>query len=342
MATPEPPSDAFVVSVTLGPPTVAPDAGAVTEPVGGVLSIRVVRMFELTTFAPSVATARRSYSPSDSGVVSRLAPNGDVLSTEIVVHVPAPAGLRSNVTCVVSADVVVVSATVPLTAAPGSSSVTVGGWLSTTIVRPDETVGPLPATSFASTVTDTGPSGVDVESQFTDAGVPLVVPTTVPSTLKTIWPTPDVASDAEPPSVIVPPACAPGAGAVTAAELGAVLSITFGPGRSIVVTFAGMAASEITSRRSYCPSATAVVSNETDHGEATAVPIVVHVPAPCGERWNATEATPAPGSLGDGSDRETVPERTEPGSTGAPLGGCVSIVTAACRTASVFPTLSTE
>ena len=114
------------------------------------------------------------------------------------VHVPAPAGLRSNVTCVVSADVVVVSATVPRIAAPGSSSVTVGGWLSTTIVREDETVGPLPATSFASTVTDTGPSGVEVESQFTEAGVPLAVPTTVPFTLKTIWPTPDVASDAEP------------------------------------------------------------------------------------------------------------------------------------------------
>ena len=274
--------------------------------------------------------------------MSRLAPNGDVPSTEIVVHVPAPAGLRSNVTCVVSADVVVVSATVPRTAAPGSSSVTVGGWLSTTIVREDETVGPLPATSFASTVTDTGPSGVEVESQFTDAGVPLAVPTTVPFTLKTIWPTPDVASDAEPLSVTVPPAYAPGAGDVTAAEAGAVLSITFGPGRSIVVTFAGIAASEITSRRSYWPSATAVVSNETDHGAEVAVPIVVHVPAPCGERWNATEATPAPGSAGDGSESETVPARTEPGSTGAPLGGCVSMVTAACRVASVLPTLSTE
>ncbi len=102
--------------------------------------------------------------------------------------------------------------------------------MSTTIVRADETVGPLPATSFASTVTETGPSGVDVESQFTDAGEPAAVPTTVPFTLKTIWPTPEVASDAVPVSVTVPLTCAPAAGAVTAAELGAVLSIAFGPG----------------------------------------------------------------------------------------------------------------
>ena len=38
VATPEPPSDAFAVRVTLGPPTVEPEAGAVTEPVGAVLS----------------------------------------------------------------------------------------------------------------------------------------------------------------------------------------------------------------------------------------------------------------------------------------------------------------
>jgi hypothetical protein len=99
------------------------------------------------------------------------------------------------------------------------------------------------------------------------------------------------------------------------------LSITFGPGRSIVVTLAGTAASEITSRRSYWPSATVVVSNDVDHGEEVAVPIVVQVPAPWGEYRKATEATPAPGSVGDGSERTTVPLSVEPGSTGAPLGG---------------------
>ena len=59
--------------------------------------------------------------------MSRVAVNGGVLSTEIAVHVPAPARRRSNVTSVVSAEVVVVSAIVPRTAAPGLFSVTVGG-----------------------------------------------------------------------------------------------------------------------------------------------------------------------------------------------------------------------
>src|SRR5207302_5588600 len=140
---------------------------------------------------------------------SRFGLRGGVASTAIVVQLPAPAGLRSNVTWVVSTEVVVVSVIVPPTAAPGLLSVTVGGWLSTTIVRAGETVGPLPATSFASTITDTGPSEVEVESQFTDAGVPAPVPTTVPFTLKTIWPTPEVASDAVPLSVTVPPTYAP-------------------------------------------------------------------------------------------------------------------------------------
>ena len=200
----------------------------------------------------------------------------------------------------------------------------------------------MPATSFASTVTETGPSAVEVESQFTDAGEPAAVPTTVPFTLKTIWPTPEVASDAVAVSVTVPLMSAAGAGAVTAAELGGVLSIAFGPERSMVVTFAGEAASEISSRRSYRPSVTAVVSNEVDHGAELAVPIVVQVPAPCGEYWNATDATPAPESVGEGSERTTVPARTEPGSSGAPLGAWVSIVTLACRTDSALPTLSVD
>ena len=60
VATPEPLSAGLALSVTLGPPTVAPAAGAVTEPVGAVLSTRVVTTFDVTTFAPSVAIARRS------------------------------------------------------------------------------------------------------------------------------------------------------------------------------------------------------------------------------------------------------------------------------------------
>ncbi len=43
------------------------------------------------------------------------------------------------------------------------------------------------------------------------------------------------------------------------------------------------------------------------------VEIVVQVPAPAGERWKATEATPEPPSL-DPAARATVPRRLAPGS----------------------------
>ena len=60
VATPEPLSAGFAFSATLGPPTVAPASGAVTEPVGAVLSTRVVTTFDVTACVPSVAIARRS------------------------------------------------------------------------------------------------------------------------------------------------------------------------------------------------------------------------------------------------------------------------------------------
>lgn len=60
VATPEPPSAGLARSVTLGPPTVAPEAGAAIEPLGAVLSTRVVRTADATWVAPSVASARRS------------------------------------------------------------------------------------------------------------------------------------------------------------------------------------------------------------------------------------------------------------------------------------------
>jgi hypothetical protein len=61
-ATPEPPSAAEDESWTFGPPTVAPDAGAVSEPVGGVLSTRTFDRTALVPVLPlpSVATTRRS------------------------------------------------------------------------------------------------------------------------------------------------------------------------------------------------------------------------------------------------------------------------------------------
>ena len=56
-----------------------------------------------------------------------------VESVAIVVHVPAPAGLRSKMTCAVSADVLTPSVIVPATAAPGSFSVITGASLSNVI-----------------------------------------------------------------------------------------------------------------------------------------------------------------------------------------------------------------
>ena len=205
VATPEPLSAALAASVTLVPATVAPAMGVVIDPVGRVLSIRVVRTFDAPVADPSLASALRSYSPSASRLVSKLAEKGALLSTAIVDQFAAPAGLRSNVTWIVSEEVVVESTTVPLEAAPGLSSVTAGGLLSTTNVRPAETVGPFPATSMASRVTVAGPSAIEVESQSRDAGDPLVVPTTVPLILNTIWPTPEAMSAALPVSVTVPP-----------------------------------------------------------------------------------------------------------------------------------------
>ena len=60
VATPEPASAGVELSVTLGPPTIEPEPGAVTVPDGGVLSTRVVTTFDVTACAPSLAVARRS------------------------------------------------------------------------------------------------------------------------------------------------------------------------------------------------------------------------------------------------------------------------------------------
>ena len=60
-ATPEPVSDAFAASPTAGPPTVVPVAGSDIEPVGAVLSTRIVRSALVPRWPePSVARTRRS------------------------------------------------------------------------------------------------------------------------------------------------------------------------------------------------------------------------------------------------------------------------------------------
>ena len=60
--TPEPePSSAEAETGVLGPPTTVPPEGAVSDPVGAVLSTREVRTWLVPTLPePSVATARRS------------------------------------------------------------------------------------------------------------------------------------------------------------------------------------------------------------------------------------------------------------------------------------------
>ena len=88
--TPEPDvSAALAPSATVGPPTVAPAAGAVTLPVGWVRSTRTTRGALVETLPPpSVATAISSHCCSATGGVDHVTPNGAVASEPIAV--PAP------------------------------------------------------------------------------------------------------------------------------------------------------------------------------------------------------------------------------------------------------------
>ena len=149
VATPEPPASAeSLVSATGGTPISAPFAGAVTAPVGSVLSTRIVIAVEVKALpALSVVVTRRSYWPSATAVVSKLA--------AWFVQVPAPAGERWNWTVATpepaSAELLV-SAIVPRTFAPAAGAVTapVGSVLSTRIVIAAE-VKALPALSVVVT-----------------------------------------------------------------------------------------------------------------------------------------------------------------------------------------------
>ena len=116
---------------------------------------------------PSSARARRSYATSGSGFVAKAAlkPSPGVVSTAIVVQEPPPAGRRSKVTLTVSAAAVAVSVGVPETAAPGSTSVTVGAVLSIVTARVADVVS-LPATSVTTTRSSAGPSAWAVVSRL--------------------------------------------------------------------------------------------------------------------------------------------------------------------------------
>ena len=92
VSTPEPPASAeLLVRLTGGTPSSAPAAGAVTAPVGAVLSTRTVIAAEVKELpALSLVTTRTSYWPSACSVVFQLA--------AWFVQVPAPAGERWNCT----------------------------------------------------------------------------------------------------------------------------------------------------------------------------------------------------------------------------------------------------
>src|SRR5919108_595223 len=162
-ATPEPPS-AESESTEIVPPTLAPAAGAATEPVGFVLSTRrFVTAIEYATLpAMSVATARRSYSPSLAVVVSNGTEYGEVVSAApMFVHVPAPAGEYWNWTLVTEESASLAepsTVTVPRRFAPGSFWVTVGLTLSTSnearcATHRDETLAVTPLLPVTPAVT---------------------------------------------------------------------------------------------------------------------------------------------------------------------------------------------
>ena len=115
-ATPAVASAAFAFIVTL-PETVAPSAGAVSAAVGFVLSTTFPVSVETDWLvAPSRKTARRSYDPSETAVVSQAAVHGALESVAIVVHELAPAGEYSKATELIPAppsEGVAVSDTLP-------------------------------------------------------------------------------------------------------------------------------------------------------------------------------------------------------------------------------------
>src|SRR2546426_186257 len=138
---PEPESLVDEVSATV-PLRFAP--GSFIVALGGVLS---TRMLVTAADAPSlpaasIATARRSCRPSETVVVSKLTPYGNVVSVAMGVQLLWPAGERWKTTCATPAgsDAEPVRLTlVPRRFRAGSSWVAVGPVLSTLTVR----TGPL-------------------------------------------------------------------------------------------------------------------------------------------------------------------------------------------------------
>ncbi len=121
----------------------------------------------------------------------------------------------------------------------------------------------LPAPSVATTLISTGPSPTELESQVVETAEEALLATVVkpeaPSGLSwiAVAEMPESASFAEPPSATGPETKLPPAGVETVA-VGAPLSTVFGrSGRSWIVSLPS--SSSTRTRRSYAPSATAVV-----------------------------------------------------------------------------------
>jgi hypothetical protein len=139
--------------------------------------------------------------------------------------------------------------------------------------------------------------------------------------------TPEPPSEVVDVSVTVPKTVAPG---LLIVALGAVLS-TRRPATVLVVVLP--ATSVTTTRRSYMPSATVVVSK--------AGGVAVHEFAAAGDHWYVTVATPEPLS-DDVADSVTVARRFAPGSASSVLGGVLSTLRIATAAESVLlPAAST-
>ncbi len=102
------------------------------------------------------------------------------------------------------------------------------------------------------------------------------------------------------------------------------------------------ARSDVTARRSYWPSATAVVSNATEYGARVSESIVVQLPSPRGERWNTTVPTPEPPASAEFA-ATAIEARTLAPSAGAviePVGFVLSTRTVIAAEVKELPALS--
>ena len=156
---PEPSSVTFVgvvgslttSSIELAEATVEPSAGVEERRIGAVLSIRMLGRVSWDVLpSESDTTARRSYRPSGTDVVSNAWLHGAAVSVPIGVHAFAPAGLTEKATYVAPFPVTVaLSVTVFASGEPGFESTTVGAVASTcTVTVPPVNV--LPAWSAIS------------------------------------------------------------------------------------------------------------------------------------------------------------------------------------------------